>query len=30
MATTRRVESVLGLGSQLERRIFTTEVAEST
>jgi len=30
VATTRRAESVLGLGNHLEGKIFTTEVAEST
>lgn len=30
VATTRRAESVLGLGSRLEGKILTTEVAEST
>jgi hypothetical protein len=30
VATTQRAESVLGLGSRLEGKILTTEVAEST
>jgi hypothetical protein len=30
VATGRRAESILGEGSHLERKVFTTEVAEST
>ena len=30
VATPRRAESILGVGRYVERRIFTTEVAEST
>jgi hypothetical protein len=30
VSTTQRAESVLGVGRYVERKIFTTEVAEST